>query len=573
MNKKTILLMSLILMTTPLLGCLGGDTGGGGDNGDGDQDLASCEDGPTPHDEIMGDPAVRVALSYLLDYETVHADVYNGYSAPLPGPIPQGFPHYDTQNNGEPLFEYNPTKAAQILEDAGYLQDSNGEYFCGATLQIYYNQGNTEREQMSRLYQQDLQDFGISSEVTGENWPQYLERMFGGTDWDIMFLGWAPDYVDPDNYWYNFAHSSVDVYNTNYQNEELDALLDDARFAQTPAERDQAYADAYDLYMQEPNLIYVGQATTAITYRSWVQGLEYNPVKYPYFADYSKADGAKNPDTFVYQTFGDAKNLDPADAWDSASNDVQRQVYEGLVTYEGDNAKDLQPSLATSWEWSDDGSSITFQLREGVTYHNGNTFDATDVEMHFKRVITYDSPDSGVAHLISDFVNASGVERVDDTTVTFHLENPSPAFLPAIAYSVGYITDWETCEANGGMPSPNATGAYPDEASRGCSAYFRDHAVGTGPYELESWEPGSETTFVRNDDYWGDAPDLSRAVIQKVDEANSRILSLQNGDADLITTPTERVEELKGESGITVIEEPTFTVTLGLFQTESTVEG
>ena len=76
----------------------------------------------------------------------------------------------------------------------------------------------------------------------------------------------------------------------------------------------------------------------------------------------------KNPDTIVYYTFGDAKTLDPADAYDSASAEGIFSIYEGLITYKGDDLDTFYPCLATSWDVSEDSITWTFNLREGVKF-------------------------------------------------------------------------------------------------------------------------------------------------------------------------------------------------------------
>ncbi|MEA1993306.1 MAG: ABC transporter substrate-binding protein, partial [Euryarchaeota archaeon] len=76
----------------------------------------------------------------------------------------------------------------------------------------------------------------------------------------------------------------------------------------------------------------------------------------------------KNPDTIVRYSIGDARGLDPADAYDTGSSEVLFQVYENLVKVEGDDAVTIEPGLATDWEVSEDGKTWTFHLREGVKF-------------------------------------------------------------------------------------------------------------------------------------------------------------------------------------------------------------
>ena len=93
-------------------------------------------------------------------------------------------------------------------------------------------------------------------------------------------------------------------------------------------------------------------------------------------ADATQAAGGGDVDgTFVFAASSDPKTLDPAFAQDGESFRVSRQIFEGLVGVQEGSA-DPEPLLAESWEQSEDGRTYTFQLREGVTFHDGTAFDA-----------------------------------------------------------------------------------------------------------------------------------------------------------------------------------------------------
>ncbi|RLF26563.1 MAG: hypothetical protein DRN05_06830, partial [Thermoplasmata archaeon] len=95
----------------------------------------------------------------------------------------------------------------------------------------------------------------------------------------------------------------------------------------------------------------------------------------------------KNQDTIVKYTIGDARSLDPADAYDDFSWEIINNVYDRLVTYHGADTTKFYPQLATEWSVSDDGKTWTFHLRKGVKFSNGNDFTADDVVYSFDRVL------------------------------------------------------------------------------------------------------------------------------------------------------------------------------------------
>jgi peptide/nickel transport system substrate-binding protein len=248
------------------------------------------------NNQYLADGQVRKALSYAFDYDTAIETAYNGFASRLAGAIPKGMPFYDTQNNGQPLYNFDLTMAEQILDNAGYTKsyDLDGTLyrFNGTTIRIFYNAGNAEREMMAIMFRTALDEIGILSSVIAEGWPQLLHRMYTTDDYDLMFIGWGPDYNDPDDYVFPFIASadvSGDTYNTGYKNETVDENLVEAKYSADPVVRAAAYKAAYDIYIQEPPFIFLQQRQYIRPWRDWVQGYSYNPVREWYFYDYYKA--------------------------------------------------------------------------------------------------------------------------------------------------------------------------------------------------------------------------------------------------------------------------------------------
>ncbi|HIG99378.1 MAG TPA: hypothetical protein HA258_02245, partial [Thermoplasmata archaeon] len=133
------------------------------------------------NNQYLSDGRVRKALSYAFDYNTAIETAWNGYAARLAGAIPKGMPYYDTQNNGQPYYNYDLAMAEQLLDDAGYAKDYELDgtmyRFNGTTLRLFYNAGNSERETMAVMFRAALDDIGILSSIIAEGWPQLLHRM------------------------------------------------------------------------------------------------------------------------------------------------------------------------------------------------------------------------------------------------------------------------------------------------------------------------------------------------------------------------------------------------------------
>ncbi len=133
----------------------------------------------------------------------------------------------------------------------------------------------------------------------------------------------------------------------------------------------------------------------------------------------------------------------------------------------------------------------------------------------------------------------------------FNLAAPYEPFLQILANSWGCIVDKEWCVANGDWDGTQASYEALNDPPSGGSPI---HAImnGTGPFKLERWEPGVETSLVRNDDYWREPAKLERVLFKVVDEWTTRKLMLEAGDADYVYVPRAYIDELEGVSGLTV---------------------
>lgn len=182
-------------------------------------------------------------------------------------------------------------------------------------------------------------------------------------------------------------------------------------------------------------------------------------------------------------------------------------VYETLVTY--DNGE-IKPKLAEKWEWNKDNTILTFHLKKGVTFHDGETFNAEAVKANLE---FYHSDSNFSA--VKAFANLNSVEVVDEYTVAVNY--PAPCF--------SYINDY--CFQNvAGMASPKAF-------EEGNFQTMKEVA-GTGPYTYDKFISGDSTKFKRNDKYWGEKPYYAEVVAKYIPEASSRIQALKTGEIDLV---------------------------------------
>ena len=295
-----------------------------------------------------------------------------------------------------------------------------------------------------------------------------------------------------------------------------------------------------------------------------------------------------DPTTFTEATFGDIDTLDPALAYDTASAGIIFNVYEPLVFFAGEKLDEFVPVLAESYEVSEDGSVWTFNIRQGVTFHEGGELTPSDVAYSFTRGILqggYISPqwllaepffgpgNDDISIMVDGGASADDRELLaandpatlaavceqlksqivaDDAagTVTMTLAGPWGPFIPTITQSWGSIMDMEWVIENGGWDGSCDTwqNFYAMQASEDP---FTGIANGTGPFKLDHWTPGEEIVLTRNDSYWGEPAKLERVVKLFIDEWGTRFAMLQAGDADTAdlgsTSDAVQVHPLAGE--------------------------
>jgi len=225
---------------------------------------------------------------------------------------------------------------------------------------------------------------------------------------------------------------------------------------------------------------------------------------------------------------------------------ITTNAYEGLVRYEPGNheAATVAPSLATEWEVNDDFTKYTFTLREGVTFHDGTTFDADAVEASFQRRLDVDA---GPAYMVQ---GVKDVEEVDDHTVVVTLKEPNSAFLDYLASPYGPR-----------MISPTALEEHAGDDF--AQTWLSTHSAGTGPYVLSKAVVGEGYELTYFDEYWGDLePTFTTVVLPVYTEISAMQLELENGDlhALLSGVPTASRQKYLDSDSLEAFALPSFQV-------------
>lgn len=266
----------------------------------------------------------------------------------------------------------------------------------------------------------------------------------------------------------------------------------------------------------------------------------------------SSDDGSKK-DTLVYGRGGDSTSLDPITSTEGETFKITINIFENLVAY-GEQDTTLHPALAEKWDVSADGLTYTFNLRQGVKFHDGTDFNADAVVYNFNRWMNGNSDDFPYYTMFGGFKGEEGhvikeVKALDDHTVQFVLFRPQAPFLKNLAMSCF------------GIASPTAIEKYGDK--------FRDNPVGTGPFKFVEWKQNDRIVLEKNEDYWQKGyPKLNKLIFRVIPENSARLNALKNGEIDVMDGLNNSDEAgVKSDSNLQVIKRPSMNVGYLGFQT------
>ena len=244
----------------------------------------------------------------------------------------------------------------------------------------------------------------------------------------------------------------------------------------------------------------------------------------------------------------DIISLDPAQSFEFSGNDVDNNLYDRLVDFDPlDLASGFKPSLAESWEVSEDGMTITLTMREGVKFQSGNPVRAEDAAWSLQRAVKLNlSP----AFILNQFgFTPENVEQqvtFDGNRLILKLDQPyAQSFvLNCLASNVAAVVDKEAV-------LPHVEG---EDIG---NAWLSTNAAGSGPFSLGAWRPNEAVQLVANPDYWQGAPAMKRVIVRHVQESSAQRLLLEQGDIDVARnlTPTD-VDGIAGNDKLAVGDEP-----------------
>lgn len=258
--------------------------------------------------------------------------------------------------------------------------------------------------------------------------------------------------------------------------------------------------------------------------------------------------------SLVYCSEGSPEGFDPAlytsgTTFDASSHPIFNRLSEFKV-----GTTETIPGLAESWEVSEDGTKITFNLRKGVKFHSNDQFtptrdfNADDVIFSFDRQGNEENPYYTVSGGTWEYFNSmsmpeliESIEKVDDYTVVFNLTRPEAPIIANMAMDFASIQSKEYADAMMEAGTPEMLNQAP---------------IGTGPFQFQAYQKDAVIRYLRNDDYWGDAAKVESLIFAITPDASVRFQKVQAGECHVMAYPNPAdVQAMKDAEDIVVMQQ------------------
>ncbi len=251
---------------------------------------------------------------------------------------------------------------------------------------------------------------------------------------------------------------------------------------------------------------------------------------------------AETPDNMLVMgmRIDDIITLDPAEVFELSAGEIIANIYDRIMMFEPEDLSTLTGGVVEDWTVSEDGKTIEFTMRDGMTFHSGNPVRAEDAVFSLRRVIKLNKTPAFIftqfgwtPENVDDLVKMTG----DDTFSITITKDFSPGLvLNALSAGVGSVVDKELVmehEVDGDL-------GY---------GWLKNNSAGSGAFKLDSWKSNESVTLSRFEDYRHGAPAMERVIIRHLPEPAAQRLLLEQGDIDIARTLTpDQIAGLEGEN-------------------------
>lgn len=237
----------------------------------------------------------------------------------------------------------------------------------------------------------------------------------------------------------------------------------------------------------------------------------------------------KNGGTLVVGISQDPQSFNPNAKSDDVLFDIGQNIFSRLIKL--NNKQELVPDLAEKWEVSEDGKQITFHLREGVKWHDGEKFTSKDVKWTFDQILNENG------QIKSNLSAVESIEAPDEHTVVFKLSKNDANLLSYLGWNGCLIMPAHLYEGTDWLDNP-----------------ANKEPVGTGPFKFVKYESGVSVTLERNDEYFGQVPYLDKIVYSIIPDENTALQAFYNGELDIlgVNPPLSELKSLEANQDLVV---------------------
>ncbi|MFB2597801.1 ABC transporter substrate-binding protein [Herbiconiux sp. P17] len=241
----------------------------------------------------------------------------------------------------------------------------------------------------------------------------------------------------------------------------------------------------------------------------------------------SSSASAGSDGALVVGVTSDPDTLFPWKATQFQAVNVLQNIYGTLTEFDQD--LNVVPGLAESWEVSEDGLTVTFTLRDGVTFDDGSAFDSADVKSSLDKI----KDEATAAVAAATLASVSSVEAPDPTTVVLTLSAPDAGLLAGLAsVNMAILSSDDTEETLNTAPN------------------------GTGPFQFDDRTASQSLTLSRFDDYWGDPATLASVEFRVIPDETSIVSALQSGNVQFAVFDDPLVAQTAETGTVTVEKTP-----------------
>jgi len=440
-------------------------------------------------------------------------------------------------------------QAQQVMEEAGYGEDNRYELqWTQYTSETWNQMAQTIRDRLSSAYiDMSIEEAGFSS---------LLSRGRNG-NLEAFTLGWIADYPAPDNFL-----QLINPPNTNYNEQGATggyvfwtegAGVEAATEAwstidENPAPTDSAQQARNEAYVEMEEAMWEGLPFLPMfhgaTEPMWYDRVNYGDHLHGAMGGSRQMlnDVAVEGDDTLNLIAGEMTTFDPIRSTDTESGRVIQQMFDMLTNYP-DGQTAVENQLATDFEVSSDFTTYTFTLDGDATFHDGSDITASDLVYSWRRLAESDNSRRasfllgflGVTHETDSDGNvvpdSLGLEAVDDTTFEVSIEEPFASALSMVAYSSfaavpeGIVGDIE---------------GYDGEMEH--SEFATSNPIGSGAFQFDHWDQGSEAAVTAYDDYYGSTPSVDTVNWAVIEDDSASYNYFMNRNADLGGVPTSQYD-------------------------------